>query len=397
MAPATKKGVLERLNAGEVVIGDGGFVFALEKRGYVKAGPWTPEAAAEHPEAVRQLHREFLRAGANVMQTFTFYASDDKLENRGNKLSFTGQQINEAACDLAREVANEGDALVAGGVSQTPSYLSCRSEDEVKAIFKKQLDVFVKKDVDFLIAEYFEHVEEAVWAVEVLKATGKPVAANLCIGPEGDMHGLSPGECAVRLVKAGADIVGVNCHFDPLTCVEAVRLMKEGVEKAGLKAHYMCQPLAYHTPDCNKQGFIDLPEFPFALEPRILSRWDMQQYAREAYKVGIRYIGGCCGFEPYHVRALCEELSPEIGHLPAGSEKHGMWASGLEMHTKPWVRARARRDYWENLKPASGRPKCPSLATPDGWGVTQGDADLVQQKEATTKDQLLPLFEKAKH
>jgi len=64
-----------------------------------------------------------------------------------------GQQINEAACDLAREVANEGDSLVAGGVCQTPSYLSCKSETEVKAIFKKQLDVFVKKNVDFMIAE----------------------------------------------------------------------------------------------------------------------------------------------------------------------------------------------------------------------------------------------------
>lgn len=64
-----------------------------------------------------------------------------------------GAQINEAACDLAREVANEGDALVAGGVSQTPSYLSCKSEAEVKATFKKQLNVFIKKNVDFLIAE----------------------------------------------------------------------------------------------------------------------------------------------------------------------------------------------------------------------------------------------------
>ncbi|KAM4616769.1 betaine--homocysteine S-methyltransferase 1-like [Polymixia lowei] len=153
MAPAGKKGILERLNAGEIVIGDGGFVFALEKRGYVKAGPWTPEAAAEHPEAVRQLHREFLRAGANVMQSFTFYGTDDKLENRGNKLGFTGNQINEAACELARQVANEGDAMVAGGVSQTPSYLSCKSEAEVKAMFKKQMDVFVKKNVDFMIAE----------------------------------------------------------------------------------------------------------------------------------------------------------------------------------------------------------------------------------------------------
>ncbi|XP_074546384.1 betaine--homocysteine S-methyltransferase 1 [Halichoeres trimaculatus] len=390
-----KKGILERLDAGEIVIGDGGFVFALEKRGYVKAGPWTPEAAAEHPEAVRQLHREFLRAGSDVMQTFTFYASDDKLDNRGNKVQTTGAKINEAACDLAREVANEGNALVAGGVSQTPSYLSCKSEDEVKAIFKKQLDVFVDKKVDFLIAEYFEHVEEAEWAVQVLKTTGLPVAATLCIGPEGDLNKVSPGDCAVRLVKAGAQIVGVNCHFDPETCVKTVRMMKEGVEKANLKAHFMCQPLAYHTPDCNCQGFIDLPEFPFSLEPRVLTRWDMQKYAREAYKAGIRYIGGCCGFEPYHIRALAEELSPERGGLPAGSEKHGLWGSGLEMHTKPWVRARARRDYWENLKPASGRPWCPAMSIPDGWGVTKGSAELMQQKEATSKEQMKAVFERA--
>lgn len=58
--------------------------------------------------------------------------------------------------------------------------------------------------------------------------------------------------------------MGINCHFDPETCVKTVKMMKEGVEKAGLKAHYMSQPLAYHTPDCNRQGFIDLPEFPFS-------------------------------------------------------------------------------------------------------------------------------------
>lgn len=387
MAPG-KKGILERLNAGEVVIGDGGFVFALEKRGYVKAGPWTPEAAYTHPESVRQLHREFLRAGSNVMQTFTFYASDDKLENRGQSLKITGAQVNEAACDLAREVANEGDALVAGGVSQTPSYLSCKSETEVKAIFKKQLDVFMKKNVDFMIAEYFEHVEEAEWAVQVLKASGKPVAACMCIGPDGDMHGVSTGECAVRLVKAGAQIVGINCHFDPMTCVKAVKIMKEAVEKAGLKAHYMVQPLAFHTPDCSCQGFIDLPEFPFGLEPRILTRWDMHQYAREAYNVGIRFIGGCCGFEPYHIRAVAEELATERGILPDASEKHGLWGAGLEMHTKPWVRARARRDYWEQLKPASGRPLCPSMSTPEGWGVTKGHAELLQHKEATSSQEM---------
>ena len=58
--------------------------------------------------------------------------------------------------------------------------------------------------------------------------------------------------------------MGVNCHFDPETCVKTVKMMKEGVEKAGLKAHFMCQPIAYHTPECKMEGFPDLPEFPFS-------------------------------------------------------------------------------------------------------------------------------------
>ena len=75
---------------------------------------------------------------------------------------------------------------------------------------------------------------------------------------------LSPDDVASCFLCVGAHIVGINCHFDPETCVKTVKMMKAGVEKAGLKAHYMSQPLAYHTPDCNRQGFIDLPEFPFS-------------------------------------------------------------------------------------------------------------------------------------
>ncbi|XP_038071969.1 betaine--homocysteine S-methyltransferase 1-like [Patiria miniata] len=391
-----KRGLMERLNAGEIVIGDGGYVFALEKRGYVKAGPWTPEAAVEFPDAVRQLAREFLRAGSDVMQAFTFYGSDDKLENRGNvsQEKHTGAVVNSAACQIAKEVADEGNALVAGGVSQTPNYLSGSGKEAVQEQFRKQAEVFIKNDVDFLIAEYFEHVEEAVWAVEELKKTGKPVAATLCIGPEGDLHGVSAGDCAVQLAKAGADVVGLNCHFGPVKTLEAIRLMKAAMDKEGLKPFLMTQPLGFKTPDVGKQGFIDLPEFPFGLEPRILTRWDCHKYAREAYEIGVRYIGACCGMEPYHVRAIAEELSPERGCTPAGSQKHGMWGDGLRQHTKPWVRARARRDYWENLKPASGRPDCPVLAKPDGWGVTQGDKDLLQKTEATTDAELQELFQK---
>eukprot|EP00069_Balaena_mysticetus_P002528 bmy_16200T0 len=92
-----------------------------------------------------------------------------------------------------------------------------------------------------------------------------------------------------------------------------MRLMKEGLWAAGLKAHLMVQPLGFHMPDCGKGGFVDLPEYPFALEPRVATRWDIQKYAREAYNLGVR----------------------------------------------------ARREYWENLLPASGRPFCPSLSKPD--------------------------------
>ncbi|XP_032759923.1 betaine--homocysteine S-methyltransferase 1-like [Rattus rattus] len=297
------------------------------------------------PEAIRRfcpysfLALALIQGGSNVMQIFTFYASEDKLENRGNYVAekISGQKINEAACDIARQVADERDALVAGGMSQTPSYLSCRSETEVKKIFHQQLEVFMKKNVDFLIAEYFEHIEEAVWVVEALKTPGKPIAATICIRPEGDLHGVSPGECTVRLVKAGAAIVGVNLYFfDPSSSLQTIKLMKEGLEAARLKAYLMSQPLANHTPDCGKQGFIDLPEFPFGLESRVATRWDIRKYAREAYILRVRNIGDCCGFEPYHIKAIAEELAPERGFLPPASEKHGSWGSGLDMHTKPW-------------------------------------------------------------
>ena len=137
------------------MIGDGGFVFELEKRGYVKAGPWTPEATVEHPEAIRQLHREFLRAGADVMQAFTFYASEDKLINRGNEAGkkIGVEAINREACRIAKEVAAEGDALVLGGISQCPTYLSGGTKEAVQAEFRKQIKFFVEEGLDFLLCE----------------------------------------------------------------------------------------------------------------------------------------------------------------------------------------------------------------------------------------------------
>ena len=68
--------------------------------------------------------------------------------------------------------------------------------------------------------------------------------------------------------------VGINCHFDPFVSLDCVRKMKAGLDAAGLSPYLFIQPLAYHTPDAGKQGFIDLPEFPFGLEPRICTRYN---------------------------------------------------------------------------------------------------------------------------
>jgi len=390
VASGSNKGLLERLREGPV-IGDGGQVFHMEKKGYLRAGPWTPEATCEAPHAVLNMHREFGHAGCDVHQVFSFYASEDKLSNRGNEAAAKHgvTKINSEGCRLAREIADEYGGLVAGGICQTPSYLTGASKEVVQEEFHKQCRAFKEGGVDFLIAEYYEHITEMEWAIEAAKQYNVPVVATMCINKHGDLHNTSAGECAVRMADSGADLVGINCHFDPFVSLECMEVMKTALEQSGHMKnpdfHLAVQPIAYWTPECatagGKQGFIDLPEFPFALEPRVLSRFEMQKFARDAWNMGIRYIGGCCGFEAYHIRAMVEELEVErAGKVGDSSKKHERWGGGLTMHTKPWVRARATKGYWSELKPASGRPLSASISKVDAWGLTQGNEELRQQQ-----------------
>src|SRR5205085_6495785 len=116
MRNTTTRGILERLKRG-VVLGAEGYVFELERRGYIKAGPYVPEVILDEPEALRQLHREFLRAGADVMVALTYYAHRDKLADVGRAGDL--EAMNRAAVRLANEVAAEGGALVAGNICNT--------------------------------------------------------------------------------------------------------------------------------------------------------------------------------------------------------------------------------------------------------------------------------------
>ena len=110
------KGLRERLEAGPLICAEG-YLFELERRGYLQAGAFVPEVVLEFPEAVTELHREFLRAGSDVLVALTYYAHREKLRLVGREDDL--ECMNREAIRLASEIAAEGDALVAGNICNT--------------------------------------------------------------------------------------------------------------------------------------------------------------------------------------------------------------------------------------------------------------------------------------
>src|SRR3977135_3336761 len=119
MLARTGRGILERLKSGGV-LGAEGYVFELERRGYIKAGPYVPEVVLDAPDALRELHREFLRAGADVMVALTYYAHRGKLKDVGREHDL--EALHRQGVRIANEVAREGDARVAGDICNTWAY-----------------------------------------------------------------------------------------------------------------------------------------------------------------------------------------------------------------------------------------------------------------------------------
>ncbi|MEE8549835.1 MAG: homocysteine S-methyltransferase family protein [Gemmatimonadota bacterium] len=321
-----KKDILQRLAEGPV-LGDGGYLLELEKRGWVQAGPFTPEVSVVHPEAVAELHREFLRAGAEVLTALTFYASEDKLSTVG--LADSVEQINRAAVRIANDVASDGDALVAGNISLTWMYDpdDPKSADRVRELFDRQLAWQVEEGVDLVIGETFGALGEALLAVERIKAAGKVAMVTMSFEQEPRSHeGHSPAECARRLADAGAEIVGINCLRNPDTTLP---LMEE--VRAAVDAYVACQPVAYRTPQ-HSHDFTALPEFPHGLETLQLSRSEMADYAVRACDLGIDFIGSCCGSVASHVRAMARALGKSSDDERVWRSTRGTAMSAYEYH-----------------------------------------------------------------
>lgn len=304
-------GILDRLSRG-VVLGDGGYLLELEKRGYVQPGPFTPEVVLQHPAAVRELHQEFVDAGAEVLQAVAFHASKEKLATTGYADQVA--DINRAAVRLAREVAADR-ALVAANLSLTWMYdpKDKPSSDKVRHLFDEQLAAQFQEGPDFVIGETFSWLGEALLAVERIEKTGLPSMVTMAF----DNHPMSydghtPAECARALHDAGADIVGVNCLRNPAFMLPIAKEMRQAV-----RGFVACQPTAYRTPR-DIPDFTATKEFPHATETLVLSRRAMGSYAAEAKSIGTNYIGSCCGSMPIHVR----EMARALGKAPSDRSWH---------------------------------------------------------------------------
>jgi betaine-homocysteine S-methyltransferase len=313
-------GLLARLSEGPVICAEG-YLFELERRGYLQAGAFVPEVVLEHPELVAQLHEEFVHAGSDVVEAFTYYAHREKLRLIGRE--DTLETINRQALAIAGEVARRRGSLFAGDICNTNVYdpADASSQILVRRMFEEQVGWAVEAGVDFIIGETFSWAQEALLATEVIHQTGLPAVVTLAIHREPTVReGWTPEEACRRLEAAGADVVGLNCIRGPRTMLPFLRPIREAVS-----GPIAALPVPYRTNDAEPsfQSLTDpdcdcLPgdrPFPTALDPFTCNRYELGEFARQAHELGVGYLGVCCGAAPHHIRAVAEAL----GRTPPAS------------------------------------------------------------------------------
>ena len=320
----------ERLADGPLV-GAEGYVFELERRGYVKAGPYVPEVILDAPDALRQLHREFLRAGADVMVALTYYAHREKLRDVGRDGDL--EQLNRQAVRIANEIAREGQgpaggALVAGNICNTWCYDPANPEvsgEVVRQQYREQLGWAVDEGVDLVISETNDFLGEALIGLEVCQEYGLPALVTFAsVQPHTTYDGYDYVEACRILADHGAAVVGFNCSRGPATMRPMLERLRDAVD-----IPIAAQPVPYRTTS-EVPAFESLTSadgarmFPIQLESAALTRFEMADFARDAAALGVGYVGVCCGGAPHYVRAMAEALGRET---PASR-----YSPALELH-----------------------------------------------------------------
>ena len=302
----SRQNLLDRLlNPDRVVIFDGAMGTMLYAKG-IFINQCYDELSVRAPDLVRDVHREYAKAGADVVETNSFGANRLKLAAYG--LEERVGEINRAAARLAREAVGD-DHLVAGAVGP----LGVRIEpygptsiDEARAIFREQMQALKEGGADLFIIETFgdlAEVEQAIRAAREVDAS-MPVMAQMTVG--GDcltQYGATPEDIARALDRWGADVIGLNCSVGPQAILDAVEKMVR-VTRRKLSA----QPNAGMPRDVGGRSmYMASPEY-------------MASYARHLVQAGAKVVGGCCGTTPEHVRAMVNGVRPLAPRHASASE-----------------------------------------------------------------------------
>ncbi len=281
------KPFLHTLAEGPILF-DGAMGSLLYDRGVLHTRSYD-ELVTAQPDLIARVHRDYIDAGAQVIETDTFGANRIALARHG--LADQMATLNKAAVKLARECA-AGRAYVAGAVGPTGVRFAIASESErrrARMALAEQIDTLVIAGVDLILLETFPSILELELAIAVAKERGPkvPVVAQhvFDLQCKGD-GGLAPAEVAERLVNAGADVIGANCGVGP------AELYTVATGMIGRGKPVIVQPNA---------------GMPAAVEGRTIYVANPEHFgvfARRLLKSGVRAIGGCCGTTPAHIQAM---------------------------------------------------------------------------------------------
>lgn len=308
-------GLLEMLkDGGNVVIAEG-YLWELERRGFLQFGRFGPEVVLDNPHIVKSLHEEFAHAGSDVIEAFTYFGYRERLKHFGRDEET--EKLNRAALRLARAVADDTGKLMAGSLSNTPLYEENNEEMKIKIadMFKEQVEWAVEEKADYIVGETFDSYGEAKLALDAILKYGAGCPAVITIAayaPDHTLDGVPVPEACRRLEEAGAAVVGINCARGPSTMMPLLREVRKAC-----KGPVAALPVPFRTrPECMTfQSFTDPLTgenlYPDNLDCFRCNRADIRKFAQEAKELGIQYIGVCCGNASIFTREVAEVYGRE--------------------------------------------------------------------------------------
>jgi homocysteine S-methyltransferase len=338
----------ELIDDGRVHVFDGAMGTELYGRG-VFVNVCYDQVNLDQPDLVKRIHKEYADAGAELLETNTFGANPVKLSSYG--LEARTEEINAVAARLARE-ASRGRAKVGGAIGPLGVRIDPwgpTAVHEAVDLFRRQVVGLLEGGVDGFVFETFSDVAEVECAFSAVRAESDlPVVAQMTVGEDGKTtYGTEAAQLARVLADLGADVIGLNCSVGPAVMLDALEEMADATDRP-----LSAQPNAGLPRTVrDRQIYLASPDY-------------MAEYARRMVAMGVRFVGGCCGTTPAHVRRI-RQVVDKSGATPV-STRASQERPLPEATAVPPTPLAERSDLGARL--ASGEPTLSvEILPPHGW------------------------------